>query len=123
MDLVDEEDVALLEVGEQADEVARPLEHRARAGAEVDAHFLREQDRERRLAEAGRAEKQRVVERLLAGARGLDRDLEVLAHLGLADELGEARRPERRLGAGVVAERLGRGDFAARAHVSVPPGR
>ena len=73
MDLVDEEHVAALEVGEDRREVARPLEHRTRGAANGDAHLVRDDVRERRLAETGRAVEQHVVEHVAARARGRDR--------------------------------------------------
>jgi hypothetical protein len=50
--------------------------------------------RERRLAEAGRAIEQRVVEGLVAVLGGVDGDAEVVLELGLPDELIETTRPE-----------------------------
>ena len=69
------EDVARLERGEHPHEIAGRLEHGTGGGADVDAQFFGHQQRERRLAEAGRAEEQRVIERLLALLRRVDRDL------------------------------------------------
>ena len=66
VDLVDEQHVARLEVGQQRREVARALEHRARRLAQVDAQLVRDDVRQRRLAEARRPEQQHVVERLAA---------------------------------------------------------
>ena len=66
VDLVDEQHVLRLEVGEQRGEVARALEHRARGLAQVDAELLGDDVRERGLAQARRAEQQHVVERLAA---------------------------------------------------------
>ena len=105
MDLVDEEDVAVLEIGEEGGEVAGLGDHRARGGAEIDAELARHDLGERGLAEAGRTGEQHVVERLAPAARRLDEDFEIGADLGLADELGEHLRPERRLGLIVVALR------------------
>ena len=66
VDLVDEQHVARLEVGQQRGEIARALEHRARGLAQVDAHLARDDVRERGLAQARRAEQQHVVERFAA---------------------------------------------------------
>ena len=52
VDLVDEQHVVRLEVGEQRREVAGALEHRARRLAQVDAELVRDDVRQRRLAEA-----------------------------------------------------------------------
>ena len=64
VDLVDEQHVALLEIGEQRREVAGLGDHRPGGGAEVHAELARDDLRERGLAEAGRADEQHVVERL-----------------------------------------------------------
>src|SRR5262249_1551838 len=53
--------------------------------------------RERRLAEAGRAREQHVIECLAARLRRLERDLELLLHALLADEVRERARAERSL--------------------------
>ena len=68
MDLVDEEHVALLEIGEECREIAGLGDDRPRRGAEIDAELARDDLRERRLAEARRAGKQHMVERLVARA-------------------------------------------------------
>ena len=70
VDLVDEQDVAILEVGEQRGEVARLGDHRAGGGAEADAHLARQDPGQRRLAEPRRAVEQDVVERFAAAFRG-----------------------------------------------------
>ena len=67
VDLVDEEHVVGLEVGEHRGEVARALEHRPRSLAQVHAHLARDDVRERGLAEPRRAEEQHVIERLARG--------------------------------------------------------
>ena len=92
MDLVDEQHVARLEIGEQRREVAGPFEHRSRRLAQVDAELVRENVRQRRLAEARRAEQQDVVERFAAFARGLDENAELIADFFLADVFGELAR-------------------------------
>ena len=79
---------------------------------------------ERRLAEPGWTREQQVVDGLAASHRGPDHDLEVLLQPGLADELGEPARPQRRLlgrlhRIRVRAQQLlshGRARSAARAH-------
>ena len=98
VDLVDEQDVAVLEVGEQRGEVARLGDHRARGRAEADAHLAREDPGERGLAEPRRAVEQHMVERLAAALRGVDEHAQILARGLLADELVEALRPKRRVG-------------------------
>ena len=81
MDLVDEQHVALLEIGEQRGEIAGLGDDRAGRRAEIDAELARHDLRQRGLAEPGRADEQHVVERLVARARRLDEHLEIGARL------------------------------------------
>ena len=74
VDLVDEQHVARLQVGQQRREVAGALDHRARGGAEPDPHLARDDLRQGGLAEPRRAGKQHMVERLAAGLGRLDED-------------------------------------------------
>ena len=111
VDLVDEEDIARAEAGEQADQVAGLLQDRTRRGPELDPHLLGEQRGERGLAQAGRPEEEDVVERLLPALGRVDGDLERGLEPGLADELVQPGRPERRLGAALVGQRGRRGDL------------
>ena len=69
-------------------------------GAQRHAERVGDEMRQRRLADAGRAGEEHVVERLAAPLRRRDEDLEVLDDLGLADVLVEAARAQR----GVVLE-------------------
>ena len=55
VDLVDEEDVALLQVGEQAGDVDLALERRPRRGVHAHAELVGDDAGQRRLAQAGRA--------------------------------------------------------------------
>ncbi len=96
VDLVDEEHVALVELREDGGEVAGPFERGPRRDVEVHAHLGGDDAGERGLAEPGRAGEQQVVGGLAAPAGRLEDDGEVLLQLGLADELGEAARPEAR---------------------------
>ena len=105
MDLVDEQDVALLEIGEERCEIAGAGDHRAGGGAEVHPELARHDLGERRLAEPRRAGEEDMVEGLAAGAGGGDEDLEIGPRLGLADELGEALRAQLPVGL-VLARRL-----------------
>ena len=94
VDLVDEEDVALLQRGQDRGHVL-PLDGRARDGANADAELLADHIGEAGLAEAGRAGEQDVIERLAAGASRRQRDRELLLDPLLTDEVVEPLRPER----------------------------
>jgi hypothetical protein len=95
VDLVDEQHVAVLEIGEQGGKVARLCDHRPRRGAEADAKLARDDLGQRRLAEARRAEEEHMVERVAAPLRGIDEDPQILPRRLLADEIVERLRPER----------------------------
>ena len=112
VNLVDEEHVALFEVGEQRREIAGLGDHRARRGAEIDAELARHDLRQRGLAEPRRADEQHVIERLAPRPRRLDEDAEILPRLFLTDELGQPLRAQRRFRRIVLAA-LGRHQFAA----------
>ena len=103
VDLVDEEDVALLEVGEDGGDVGLALERRAGSGADGDAHLAGDDAGQRGLAQAGRADQQHVVERLVAGLGRLDEDLQLLLERLLADEIGQLARTQRDLDVLVLA--------------------
>ena len=92
MNLVDEEDVALFEVGELRGEVASLGDHRSRRCTEIDAELARNDLSERGLAEPRRPDEQDVVERVLARFCRLDKDFEVLARRLLAGEIGKRLR-------------------------------
>ena len=101
VDLVDEQHVALFQIGQQRGEVARFRNHRAGGGAEIHAEFARDDLRQRGLAEAGRADEEHMVERLVARTRGLDENLEIGARLFLRRRIrraaaGAARLPRDR---------------------------
>ena len=87
VNLVDEQHVVLFEIGQQRGQVFRLFQHRAGSLAQVHAEFGRDDVAQRRLAEAGRAEQQHMVERLAALSGRADENLQLLAHLGLADIL------------------------------------
>ena len=89
VDLVDEQHVARLEIGELRREIAGLGDHRAGGRAEIDAEFARDDLRQRRLAEPRRADEQHMVERVAARLRGVDEDLEIGARRLLAREVGE----------------------------------
>jgi hypothetical protein len=102
MDLVDEQHVALVELGEDGGEVAGPLQRRSGGDLEVRRHLGRDDAGQRGLAEPGRPGQQEVVGGLAPPAGGLEDHRQVLLHLGLADELVEAMRAQARFDAQLV---------------------
>ncbi len=97
VNFVDEEDIALLEVRQDRDDVAGPLDGGAGGGADGDAEFGGDDRGERRLAEAGRAIEEDMIERLAARPRRLDGDREVRLHLLLPDVLRQPLGPQGRI--------------------------
>ena len=89
VDLIDEEDAARLQRGEEGGDVGLALQRRAGGLHQRHAHLLGDDVGQRGLAEAGRAGEQHVVERLFAPARGLDEDRQLLGDLLLVDEIGQ----------------------------------
>ena len=94
VDLVDEQDVALVERGQDRGEVAGPLDRGPGRVADVDPELAGDDRRERRLAEAGRAVQEDVVGRLSPALRRLEQHREVGLDLALADVLVERPRPK-----------------------------
>jgi hypothetical protein len=97
VDFVYEQDIARLQVREQRGEVARALQHRTRSLAQVDAHFPRDDVRQRGLAQARRAEQQNVVQRLFSSLGGLDEYFQLAADFLLADVLRKRAGAQRAL--------------------------
>ena len=95
MYLVDEQHVARLERGEYAGKVAGTVEHRAAGYLEAHAQLVGDDVRQRGLAKARRAVKQRVVERFATVFRSLDKDFKVVNHGLLSAEISEMQRPQR----------------------------
>ncbi len=116
VDLVDEEDLPRLHVGEDGREVARPLDDRARGRLDGDAHLLGDEVGQARLAEPRRAVEEDVVELFAPLLRRLDEDLEVGLDRLLADELGEALRAEAVLEEDVLLRPDGAEDRGHRGH-------
>ena len=108
MDLVDEEDVPRLQVGQQGREVAAALDHRPRGLAKARPHLVRDDVSEGGLAKAGGTEDEHVVEGVAARARRLDEETELLADGGLADVLVETTGADAPFDEFLASFRLGR---------------
>ena len=103
VNLVDEEDVAFLEVGEYGGQIAGTLDGRPARGLEGDAHLVGYHAGKRGLAQARRPGEKQVVEGLAARFGGLDQDGEVFLDARLAEVLGQGLRAQPRLGGGLLA--------------------
>ena len=94
VDLVDEQHVAVLQVGEDRREVTRPFERGARRDVQFGADLVGDDVRQRRLAQPGRAGEEHVVGRMAPLARRAEDDRQASFEIGLADELGQRARPQ-----------------------------
>ena len=97
VDLVDEQHVVLVEVRQDAEQIAATLDGRARRRDQRRGHLVGDHAGQRRLAEPRRPREENVVERLVAPLGGVERDAEVLLDALLADEVVEPARPQRAL--------------------------
>ena len=89
MNLVDEEHIVALQIGEQCRQVLGLFEHRAAGLTEIHAQLGGNDVGECGLAQTRRPEQQNMVERLLAFLGSANEDFQLLAHLGLADVLAQ----------------------------------
>ncbi len=97
VDLVHEQHIPFIERSEDGCEVTLAVERRACHRAQPDAELGADDVCKARLAEAGRAGQQDVLESLTAAACSFERDRELLADALLADELVERPRAKRAL--------------------------
>ena len=108
--LVDEQDVALLQVGQDRRQVPRPLDRRPGGDADGDRHLMGDDVSESGLAQPGRPVQEDVVQRLAALLGGGDADAQVVLDLLLADELLQQARPQGGVQGQVVFLELAGGD-------------
>src|SRR5262249_42745109 len=94
MDLVDEQHVALFEIGQKRGEIAGLGNHGPRCRAKADAELARDDLRQRGLAQPGWPHEQHMIQRFAALPRRLDEHGKVGARLRLADELGKELRTQ-----------------------------
>ena len=104
VDLVDEEHVAVLELGEDGGQVAGALDGRTRRGHVAHAHLVGDDGGEGGLAQPGRAGEQQVVDGLAPSPGGFEDDAEVLLEPRLADEVVERAGTQARVDDGVVVD-------------------
>jgi hypothetical protein len=111
VDLIEEEDLPGLEVGEDGGHVALDLEGGAAGLLEGDVELVGDDSREGGFTEAGGTEEKDVIEGFAAGLGGLKRDGELFLGFGLADEFGEALGAQLQLDEVIVVDAAG-GDEA-----------
>ena len=90
VNLVHEQHIAVLQMGEDGSEVAGTLQHGPRGGAQVHLHLVGNDVGKRGLAEARGAEDQRVVQRVAPASCRLDEYLHLVLDRFLPHIVGEA---------------------------------
>ena len=94
VDLVDEQHITRLHLGERAHEVARLGERGAAGDMGARAHLGRDHMRDGGLTEAGWAVQQHMLHRIAAEPRRLERDGEALDEVALAHVVAERPRAD-----------------------------
>ena len=122
VNLVDEEDVALLETGQDRREITRVLDRGTGRQAQGCAHLRSDNHRERRLAESRRAREKNMIGARRTHARCVEYELQLTTHDALADELRQLLRAQRSLGGplklpGVGSDDTHRLDVETRIHL------
>ena len=85
MDFIDEEYVARVQVAEDGGQVARPFNGRAAGDTDILSHLRRDDAGEGGFAQAGRAVKQHMVQRVMTGEGCLDIDIQTALNCLLAN--------------------------------------
>ena len=119
MDLVDEQDVAFGEAGEDRRKISGALDGRSRGRADLGTQLRGHDIGEGRLAEARWPIQQDVIDRFGPMARRVEQDRQVLLDPFLAGELVESARTDRRLERQLLGLNL-RGADALDRHAAVP---
>ena len=84
MDFVNKQHIVLFQVGQECRQVFGLFQHRAAGLAQIDAQLVGNDVAQRRLTQTRRAKQQHVVERFVALFGCSNKNLQLLAHLGLA---------------------------------------
>ena len=110
MDLVDEQYVALVEVGEECRQISLLFNGRARRHSQIHPHLGGDDARKGGLTQTGRAIEQYVIQRIVPHTGGLNVDLQIFLGLVLTDVVLHATGTEGDLG--LVPRLVGGGDNA-----------
>ena len=94
MDLVDEEDVAGVEIGQQGRQVPGLLDGGAGGDPDIDPHLVGDDPRQGGLAQARGAVEQHVIQGLIPAEGRLDVDRQILLGLLLAGVVPQGLGPQ-----------------------------
>ena len=101
MNFVNEQDVALFQVGEQPGQVAGLLDGGAAGAFEARAHVFGNDVGEGGFAQAGRPAEEQMIQRLAALFGRLHGDFQALLDVGLPDKLGKEGGTQRHFQRGI----------------------
>ena len=96
MNLIDEEHVALCELGQKCSKIAGPLYRGTRRDVEDNIELVRDDPGERGLAEPRWSRKKKMIGSLASALGCLEHDVQALLELSLSDKVSEASRPKTR---------------------------
>ena len=95
VNLVDEEDVAFLKIGQERRDISSFLNRRTGRAAQLSTHFVGDDVRERRLTQTWRARQQNMIERFFATQGRLHVDPQIIFGVTLADVFDQTSRAQR----------------------------
>ena len=108
MNLIDEQDLLILHVGDDCRQIALDLQQGRRGRLKMRAQFVGDNVGQRSLSQPRRPIQQYMVHGLAARPRRLNRHRQILFDLGLPDKLIEPLRPQLQLKRGIIFHWSGR---------------
>ena len=105
VNLIDEQDLLLLHVGDDRRQIALDLQQRRRRRLEVHAQFVGNNVGQRSLPQPRRPIQQHVIHGLAARPRRLNRHRQIFFDFGLPDKLVQPLRPQLQLKRRIVLHR------------------
>ena len=85
VDFINKQNVILAKIRQYRCQISLTLNRRTTRHADIHVQLVGNNIRQRRFAEARRAEEQHMVERLMTGSSSLDEDRQIILDLLLAD--------------------------------------
>ena len=97
MDLIDKENIAGIQIGQQSGQIAGFFNGRAGGDADVHAHFIGNDTGQGGLAQTGRAIQKGMIQRLVSQAGGLNINRKIALGLFLTGIVGQKLGPQANL--------------------------
>ena len=95
MNLIDEEHIALFEVGKDRRKIACALDSRPAGDLDIRTHLMRDHARKGGFTQARRSREQNVIDRIATLACSLDKNEQAIFDLLLTDVVVELTRTKR----------------------------